>query len=150
LWAASVWFFPGCSKIGCGKEEKKPISQTMQQDTTFQELPAEEQPDLMTPPPQPQSGRPMPQVVSVADGKYTVQVSSWRTRRKAEEDAQRYVAQGFEAYVQDAYIPEKDGTWYRVRVGRFATQFDAEQMAAQLAGLLESGFWVDRVRPEQP
>ncbi len=96
-------------------------------------------------PPQETPPQPAPQIV-MEDGKYTVQVSSWQTRRRAEEDAERYAAKGFNAYVQQAYIPSKEGTWYRVRVGRFATQHDAEQMASQLAGLLESGFWVDRYR----
>ncbi len=97
----------------------------------------------------PQETPPKPQVV-MEDGKYTVQVSAWRTRRRAEEDAERYTAKGFTiVYVQQAYVPSKDGTWYRVRVGRYATQQDAEQMASQLAGLLESGFWVDRYRQEK-
>jgi cell division septation protein DedD len=110
-------------------------------DTTFNAPVIEQPPDL---PPQEQ---PKPQVV-VEDGQYTVQVSAWRTRRRAEEDAERYTAKGFNAYVQQAEIPSKDGTWYRVRVGRYATQQDAEQMASQLAGLLEAGFWVDRYHPE--
>jgi cell division septation protein DedD len=111
-------------------------------DTSFAEQP-HDLPLQETPPP-----KPAPQIV-MEDGKYTVQVSSWQTRRRAEEDAERYAAKGFNAYVQQAYIPSKEGTWYRVRVGRFATQQDAEQMASQLAGLLESGFWVDRYRQEK-
>jgi cell division protein FtsN len=58
------------------------------------------------------------------------------------------LAKGFDAYVQQADIPSKGGTWYRVRVGRYATQQDAEQLASQLAGLLEAGFWVDRYHQE--
>jgi cell division protein FtsN len=124
------------------KKADEPMARSLPPvDTTFvaepQDLPPQE-----TPP------KPAPQIV-MEDGKYTVQVSSWQTRRRAEEDAERYAAKGFNAYVQQAYIPSKDGTWYRVRVGRFATQQDAEQMASQLAGLLESGFWVDRYRQEK-
>jgi cell division protein FtsN len=83
-----------------------------------------------------------------AEGKYTVQVSSWQTRRGAERDAQRFSAQGFNAYVQSAYIPSMEGTWFRVRVGGYATRGEAEEMAVRLAGLLESGYWVDRYRKE--
>ncbi|MDZ7343921.1 MAG: SPOR domain-containing protein [candidate division KSB1 bacterium] len=145
LCAASFGSIAGCEKLGCGKKPQNQTAQALeQQDTTFPEIPGVQEPDLSS---QPQQKKPaLPQVVEDVQGKYTVQVSSWRTRRKAEEDAQRYRAQGFNAYIQEAYIPEKDGTWYRVRVGRFTTKADAEQMAAQLAGLLESGFWVDRMR----
>jgi len=90
--------------------------------------------------------QPPPQVVVDAEGKYTVQVSSWQTPRRAERDAERFNAKGFTAYVQSADIPEKGGTWYRVRVGSYATNNEAQKMAAQLAGLLESGFWVARYR----
>jgi cell division protein FtsN len=145
LCAASFGIIAGCEKIGCGKKQQNQPAQALEQaDTTFADLPAVQEPDLSS---QTEQKTPMlPQVVEDAEGRYTVQVSSWRTRRKAEDDAQRYTAQGFNAYIQEAYIPEKDGTWYRVRVGRFTTKVDAEQMAAQLAGLLESGFWVDRMR----
>jgi len=85
-----------------------------------------------------------PQVVVDAEGKFTVQVSSWQTRRRAERDAQRFSAKGFTAYVQSADLPELGGTWYRVRVGGFATRNEARAMAEQLAELLESGYWLDR------
>ncbi|MDZ7289789.1 MAG: SPOR domain-containing protein [candidate division KSB1 bacterium] len=123
------------------REAEKPAPQTMQllpSDTTAD--------DLLAEPPLIPRSQPPPQVVTTEEGKYTVQVSSWRTRRRAEQDAQRYIEKGFDVYIQSAYIPTKDGIWHRVRVGRFATQTEAEQMASQLAGLLESGFWVDRYR----
>jgi cell division protein FtsN len=121
------------------KKEKKPEPPMAQpqiiEDTlaTPRELPEQEPP-----------AQPPPQVVIDAEGKYTVQVSSWRTRRRAELDAQRFSAKGFNAYVQSAEIPELGGTWYRVRVGSYATRGEAREMADQLAGLLESGYWVDR------
>jgi cell division protein FtsN len=101
---------------------------------TPQELPAQEP---VTEP---------PQVVVDADGKYTVQVSSWQTRRRAERDAERFSAKGFRAYVQSVDLPELGGTWYRVRVGSYATRDEARAMAEQLTGLLESGYWLDRYR----
>lgn len=145
LCAASFGIIAGCDKIGCGKKQQNQPAQTLeQQDTTFAELPPVQEPDLSSQPEQKTAA--LPQVVEDAEGRYTVQVSSWRTRRKAEDDAQRYISQGFNAFIQEAYVPEKGGTWYRVRVGRYTTKVDAEQMASQLAGLLESGFWVDRMR----
>jgi cell division protein FtsN len=122
------------------KQEKVETPATLPpivQDTlaTPQELPEQETP-----------AQPPPQVVVDADGKYTVQVSSWRTRGRAERDAQRFNAQGFNSYVQSADIPSLGGTWYRVRVGSYATRNDAREMAERLAELLESGYWVDRYR----
>lgn len=125
------------------KKEKTPATPVMPPaaigDTleTPSELPAQE------PPAQPQ-----PQIVVDVDGKYTVQVSSWRTRRRAEQDAQRFVAKGFNAYIQSADLPELGGTWYRVRVGSYANRAEARELAAKLAGLLESGYWLDRYQKQ--
>lgn len=105
------------------------------------------QPDLLEPAPVTQ---PAPQVVLSADGKYTVQVSSWQTRRRAERDAQRFSAKGFNAYIQSADLPELGGTWYRVRVGSYATRNEARALAEQLAVLLESGYWLDRYQKNEP
>lgn len=87
-----------------------------------------------------------PEVVSSADGKYTVQVSSWQTRRKAEREAERFRAEGYDAYVQSAYLEDRKETWYRVRIGRYASSEDAAQMAGEIRNLLESGYWIDRIR----
>jgi cell division protein FtsN len=123
----------------------EPIQQAVQPDTTLNNLMAPA-PDTTLQEPPPQSS---PQVV-MEDGKYTVQVSSWRTRRRADQDAERFAEKGFNAYVQQAYIPSLDGTWYRVRVGSYATLAEARETAAQLAGLLESGFWLDRYQKDEP
>ncbi len=88
-----------------------------------------------------------PAVVEVAEGNFTVQVSSWRTRRKAESQMRLWRQKGYDAYVQRAVL-ENGETWYRVRIGSFATLQEARQFAAPLAELLESGYWVDRLRRE--
>lgn len=89
-----------------------------------------------------------PQVVASAEGEYTVQVSSWRTSRKAEKEAQRFRQHGYAAYVQQAYLPTRQETWHRVRVGRYGSAAAAAQVASDLRSLLESGFWIDRFRPD--
>ena len=123
----------------------EPIPQAVQPDTTLN-YHIEPAPDTTREEPSPQSS---PQVV-MQDGKYTVQVSSWRTRRWAERDAERFAEKGFNTYVQQAYVPSMGGTWYRVRVGSYATRTEARDTAAQLAGLLESGFWLDRYQKDEP
>ncbi|MCG3157887.1 MAG: hypothetical protein DKINENOH_04523 [bacterium] len=102
----------------------------------------------VTPPPAPVD-EPRPTVVSSSEGIYTVQVSSWQSRRNAEADAKRYEGQGHEVYIQRANIPAKGGIWYRVRIGRFATKEEAEALADNLVYQLQSGYWLDRVRQDQ-
>lgn len=81
-------------------------------------------------------------IVTTEDGAFTVQVSSWRSYGKAERDMKRYQDQGFEAYVQRAYIPEKGGVWHRVRIGRFSTREMAAQQAEAVQDMLQAGFWI--------
>ena len=57
-------------------------------------------------------------------GKYTVQVSSYPTEPEAEKMASDLKAKGFAAFYVTARI--KDRTWYRVSVGIFATQQEAD------------------------
>jgi cell division protein FtsN len=81
-------------------------------------------------------------------GRFTVQVSSWHTRRKAEAQAQRLRERGEDAYVQKAVL-ENGETWYRVRVGSFETIQAAQNFAQTLNEELESGYWVDHLRDEK-
>jgi len=50
---------------------------------------------------------------------YCFQVSSWRSREKAEAEMKRLKAEGYNAFIVIADLPELDGTWYRVRIGYF-------------------------------
>ncbi len=76
-------------------------------------------------------------------GLYTVQVSSWTERARADAQAARLTQAGFSAFVEDAAVSGE--TWYRVRVGRFDTQKEAEQVAAQLQPVVEEVVWVAKV-----
>ncbi len=107
------------------------------------------QPQPSVTPPPTSVDVPRPTVVSSSEGIYTVQVSSWQSRRNAEADAKRFEGQGHEVYVQRANLPSKGGIWYRVRIGRFATQEEAEALADHLVYQLQAGYWLDRVRQDQ-
>ncbi len=62
------------------------------------------------------------------DGKtYNYQVSSWRNKAKAEQEVKRLRGLGFDAFLTEAFLPEKGGTWYRVRIGNYKTREEAEQ-----------------------
>lgn len=80
---------------------------------------------------------------SSGTGNYTVQVSSWVTMSKANEEVARLNAGGLSAFVSEATVAGE--TWYRVRVGRYASQKEADEAASQLQEMLENGIWVARM-----
>jgi len=65
--------------------------------------------------------------VIFTDGKlFCYQVSSWRKKSIADAEAKKLINKGFNAFVVKAYIPQKGGYWYRVRVGYFDSLSEAE------------------------
>lgn len=58
------------------------------------------------------------------DGGYQLQVSSFRTQTEANTFADQLRARGHKSYVVEAKVPGR-GTWYRVRIGPFASQHAA-------------------------
>ncbi len=59
-----------------------------------------------------------------SDGAWQLQVSSYRTRGEADAFAGQLRARGHKAHVQRAEIKDR-GTWYRVKIGPFANQYEA-------------------------
>ncbi len=56
---------------------------------------------------------------------YVVQVSSWKTKEKADHQVELYQSTGQNAFLEEVNI---NGTlWYRVRVGNFSTLTEAKQ-----------------------
>lgn len=136
--------------LACGKKNNEEKSQTnvqSMQQTHIGEIEAKQ--DTTKQAMSEQQSRPKLEVTKTEDGKYTIQVSSWRTRAAAEKDAQRFRNAGFDVYIQKAYLPNRGGTWYRVRVGRFMTLEEGRQFAQQLQEMLESGYWLDVYRAEK-
>lgn len=60
---------------------------------------------------------------------YTVQISSWRERSKADTEAAKLREAGYKAFVIEANLPELDGRWYRVRVGHFDSIAEARRVS---------------------
>ena len=60
------------------------------------------------------------------EGGYQLQVSSFRTQGEAQAFADQLRARGHKAHVVEAHVPSR-GTWFRVRIGPFATQHAAAQ-----------------------
>lgn len=68
-----------------------------------------------------------PEGVIFTDGNlYCFQISSWKNKATAESEADKLLAAGHKAYVQEAYIDSRRGTWYRVRIGFFNTLQEAK------------------------
>ncbi len=66
------------------------------------------------------------------DGRqYNFQVSSWKNRYKAEQEVERLRGKGYSAFAVEVYLPQKGGTWFRVRVGNFKSKEEAEQFLSK-------------------
>jgi cell division septation protein DedD len=66
---------------------------------------------------------------SGADGGWQLQVSSYRTRGEADAFASQLRARGHKAHVQRAEVKDR-GTWYRVKIGPFSNQYEANRYRA--------------------
>ena len=76
-------------------------------------------------------------------GRYTVQVSSWKSMGKAKRLAQELSSSGFDAYVVDATVSGE--VWHRVRVGRFGSMDEARGAIVKMQGQGVDGVWITTV-----
>ena len=58
--------------------------------------------------------------------KYCLQLSSWKIKSRADKEVARLKSKGENAFIVEANIPSKGGTWYRVRVGYFNSLEETE------------------------
>lgn len=65
-------------------------------------------------------------VMSDSEGRYTVQLASFPDIQDAREMEQALKSRTYPAYIEKADLAEK-GTWYRVKVGKFATREEASE-----------------------
>jgi septal ring-binding cell division protein DamX len=77
-------------------------------------------------------------------GRYTVQVSSWKSKGKANSQAQQLSSAGFDAYVMDMEVNGEQ--WHRVRVGRYGTKGEAREAIAKLEAQIPDGLWIDTMQ----
>lgn len=59
---------------------------------------------------------------------YSVQISSWKQQRVAEQEVTRLKKKGYSAYVMKAYIPKFKANWHRVRIGNISTLKEAQSI----------------------
>jgi cell division septation protein DedD len=79
-------------------------------------------------------------VVPTGTGKFTIQFSAWASKAKADDQAAKLVAGGYEAFVDQAKAHGKG--WYRVRVGRFDTKGQAHETVVKLQNMTEDQVYV--------
>ena len=63
--------------------------------------------------------------------RFTLQIAALKEKDKAEDVAGSLKKKGYEPYIVPVTIQSK-GVWYRVRIGRFATRPDAQNIQAKL------------------
>lgn len=80
-------------------------------------------------------------------GHYTIQVSSWKTAKQAQEVLQQLADQGYDAYIQRVLLEDRNKVWWRVRMGDFTDVEEARKMREDIAVTFH-GAWVDNVRKE--
>lgn len=72
------------------------------------------------------------ETIFLDDGKYSFQVSSWKSKSKAESEVSKLKSQGHNAFVVEALVNKQRGTWYRVRIGYFNSVEETEAYKTKL------------------
>ncbi|MGD8428195.1 MAG: SPOR domain-containing protein [Balneolaceae bacterium] len=76
------------------------------------------------------------------DGAFAVQVESWRSRDKAQGQVQKWKDRGYEnAYVVKFGNEDTGDVWFRVRLGRVATQEMAQKLRDKLEREYQAQSW---------
>lgn len=84
-----------------------------------------------------------------SDGAFSVQVESWRSKHKAQEQVQKWVDRGYEnAYVVKYGNEETGDVWFRVRLGRLATKEMAEKLESKLAEEYNAKSWISMAKED--
>lgn len=78
------------------------------------------------------------------DGRFALQVSSWRSEVKAQQEANRWNERGYEGhtYIVQHGNEETGDVWFRVRIGRVDTRDAAEQLRQNLLDEYQTESWI--------
>ncbi|HDP66977.1 MAG TPA: SPOR domain-containing protein [Candidatus Marinimicrobia bacterium] len=102
-----------------------------------------------TPAPKPRPQKPIGQSIPSIPGKYTIQISSWKTYAGAERAVRLLDHLNLDLYIQKATFLETGETWYRVRTGNFDNRNAAKAALKELkAKLPHELLWIDLVRQD--
>ena len=108
--------------------------------TTAEPTPAEPTPELKPAPEE----KAKPSLPPSGGGNFTVQVSAWTSKIKADEEVGKFSNSGMDAFVETAHVDGID--WYRVRIGHYGSEQEAKTAAGQLQKMMEGVVWVARAK----
>ena len=77
-------------------------------------------------------------------GSYSIQLSSWASREKAEMEVEVLKQKGHPAFMQEGFVSGL-GHRYRVNVGRFVSEAAAQESAKKLVEKISGGYLVVRI-----
>lgn len=82
-----------------------------------------------------------------SSGNFALQVSSWRSQKRAKNELKKWENRGFKnAYVATCGKKSADGIWYRVRLGFSQTYAVAERTGKDLENKYDAHFWVSYMK----
>jgi cell division septation protein DedD len=130
---------------GCGKKSEPPEEESLAEkpvkeaDTTDENEADEMETDS-------KAKLPTFSLGSSSTGKYVVQACVYKSPSRANRLKEKLANQGFQAYVADVVdpVPDLTGTYYRVRIGSFATIEEARTFGEEKLRPLQYDFWVDK------
>jgi len=76
---------------------------------------------------------------------YTIQLASWPTVDRAQEHQNELREMGYDSYIEQFYIKNKDQIWWRVRVGHFKEKSKAEEVTKTLSNITGLKLWIDYI-----
>lgn len=88
-------------------------------------------------------------IVFDEDGNFSLQVESWRSEDRAEQNVSAWKERGFDnAYVVKYGDEERGDVWFRVRLGRAADREAAEKAGELLADEYNVDYWISNADEE--
>lgn len=83
------------------------------------------------------------------NGHLSIQVESWRSKTKAQKQADKWIERGFDNAYVVRYGNESTGDiWFRVRLGKVTTKEMAESIGKRLQERYGEKYWIDNVQDE--
>ena len=86
--------------------------------------------------------------IAAKTDRYTIQITSKRFLKDAQQFSQNMISKGYDAYIQKAAFDGNED-WFRVRVGSYDTYNSAKLAADVLSREIGMATWVDFVRKVQ-
>ena len=70
-------------------------------------------------------------------------MSSWAKKTQAERELKKWTDEGVAASISEVYLADKNGYWYRVRIGQFKTRKEASSVANEVRNELPGVYVAD-------